>query len=465
MNLEAFGISLGVASMLVTVAAVAREVRTFRRRRLTEQLYSDYTFDIQRYIFGGEVPNLSARIQHVAEEVLAELPGHTFDALVAGLSGRLVYSVRSQTGDRLIVKTVLDDRRITRARMSLFNEAVVLGHLNGRGAPQVIRAAFTQATNRPYVLRQMLPGASFDRVLYDLAGKGQPPRLSEVQQFLTSVGRSVAELHGLGVVHGDIKPANIIAEWQIVQPGQFRISAAGPIRLLDFEAAAIVEHGSWGAVGDVTRGTPFYMAPERYAQTRVSPSADVYSLSALSALLLTGRPEVPGSRAGERITTPRLRATIRRGMSVDLLERFQSVDHWLKELDRGFRQEMASDGDREVKWPKDDPSAFVRELSEEALSVAVGALVRYSRVSERIDASTVDALIRSRYSELDAITRSLVDTVWFERSGLDDAAGSLGITYDDAEARLQEFARELAANIRTLSLESERQRGAQRPPA
>ncbi len=111
------------------------------------------------------------------------------------------------------------------------------------------------------------------------------------------VCRALAYAHSRGVVHRDIKPANIL------------ISHRGDVKLVDFGIATI--HGD--EQSDLTRegmtlGTPSYMAPEQFQNTRnVDYRADVYSLGVVLYEMVTGKRPYPGS------FTPDVLARIQKG--------------------------------------------------------------------------------------------------------------------------------------------------------
>ena len=97
---------------------------------------------------------------------------------------------------------------------------------------------------------------------------------------MEGVGRSLDELHGLGVVHRDLKPDNVLV----------RSCADGwePV-IIDLGIAKWLAHEAATATGSVF-GTPHYMSPEQFRDTKhVGPATDRYALAVIAFELLSGR--------------------------------------------------------------------------------------------------------------------------------------------------------------------------------
>ena len=87
--------------------------------------------------------------------------------------------------------------------------------------------------------------------------------------------KSLTAIHAAGVVHGDLKPSNVL------------LAPDGP-RVIDFGISQAAEATSL-APGGLVVGTPSYMAPEQAAGMEVGPLSDVFSLGAVLAFAATGR--------------------------------------------------------------------------------------------------------------------------------------------------------------------------------
>lgn len=95
---------------------------------------------------------------------------------------------------------------------------------------------------------------------------------------------AVDAVHRAGLVHGDIKPDNVMCEHN------------GRLLLMDFGAAARFDHGD----DTLDRaGTPLAMAPERFEQARLTQAADVFGIGVVLFYWLEGRYPVAGADATE----------------------------------------------------------------------------------------------------------------------------------------------------------------------
>lgn len=104
-----------------------------------------------------------------------------------------------------------------------------------------------------------------------------PMPLAEAARLGDEMAQALIAVHAAGIVHRDVKPANILVE-----------SATGRAKLVDFGIAWIAGNPRLTASNSVI-GTPHYLAPELLAGGAVSPAADVYELGICMYQLLTGQ--------------------------------------------------------------------------------------------------------------------------------------------------------------------------------
>jgi serine/threonine-protein kinase PpkA len=131
-----------------------------------------------------------------------------------------------------------------------------------------------------WLASEYLPGGT----LAERIGKPLPvPRALEI---LGDLARGLAHAHARGVVHGDVKPSNVL----------FRgVRGSGDAVLVDFGTAVLMRANHRRAVG----GTPGYMSPEQSRGEALDARADLFSLGCVLRDMLAGRvagPE-PGSDA------------------------------------------------------------------------------------------------------------------------------------------------------------------------
>lgn len=175
--------------------------------------------------------------------------------------------------------------------------------------------------------------------------------------ILEQVAGALDAAHADGLVHRDVKPANIL----LAEPGAGRPELA---YLLDFGIARATDPGSRTALtrtGAVI-GTLAYMAPERFLAREAGPASDVYSLACVLHEMLTGARPYPGTGFEVQVAghvhqpPPRpsalrsglpaaLDAVVAGGMAKDPAARYRSAG----DLARAARAALAGAGVREVR--------------------------------------------------------------------------------------------------------------------
>jgi serine/threonine protein kinase len=101
------------------------------------------------------------------------------------------------------------------------------------------------------------------------------------------VALGLAAAHRKGIIHRDVKPANIL------------VGRGGTIKLSDFGIATFykdVDATQLTKIGAII-GTTLYMAPEQARKKTISPATDIYSLGAVMYEMITGHPPFTGSSA------------------------------------------------------------------------------------------------------------------------------------------------------------------------
>ena len=158
-----------------------------------------------------------------------------------------------------------------------------------------------------------------------LAGLSQAERIG----LMLQAARMVAATHGVGVMHKDLKPTNLLIQ-PLAGGWQVRLADFGCGRMLDpqqLEALGMTRLGmTLPAIGDGNSGTLLYMPPEVLAGHLPMPSADVYALGILLYQMLAGDLRKPLSTGWEHdIDDPLLRADIAAATHGDPARRMQTA--------------------------------------------------------------------------------------------------------------------------------------------
>jgi serine/threonine-protein kinase len=99
---------------------------------------------------------------------------------------------------------------------------------------------------------------------------------TEVPSILRPLAEALDYAHGRGLIHRDVKPANII------------VSPEGAVKLTDFGMARAIEQTHLTAAGTIV-GTPNYMSPEQARGRRAGAHSDQYSLAVVAYEMLSGQ--------------------------------------------------------------------------------------------------------------------------------------------------------------------------------
>jgi len=136
-----------------------------------------------------------------------------------------------------------------------------------------------------YYAMEYLDGIPLDELIENF----QPQLEGRVINLLRQVCGSLTEAHEVGLIHRDVKPANIMLNRR---GGMFDV-----VKVLDFGLVKAVDSKQLGSLtqsGALT-GTPLYMSPEAINQPEdVGPRSDLYAVGAVGFYLLTGKPVFEG---------------------------------------------------------------------------------------------------------------------------------------------------------------------------
>jgi len=187
-------------------------------------------------------------------------------------------------GTPAAVKILRDEGKESRQER-FRREAKLLSELKAAAFPRFY--AYGTVAGRAYIVEELLEPREL------------PKGSRSAARFLLALCAALGELHAHGLVHCDIKPANIL----------YRPGADGPV-LVDLGLAASLSEGPGG-------GTPGYSAPEQFMGGEITPAADIHALGVLA----------------ERMGT-HWKGIIRRATSSIPAERFRTVGEFAHAIRR-----------------------------------------------------------------------------------------------------------------------------------
>ncbi|MBF0143161.1 MAG: serine/threonine protein kinase [Magnetococcales bacterium] len=150
--------------------------------------------------------------------------------------------------------------------------------LEGLYHPNIARVyAFREEEGIPFLVMELVRGET----LANRLRSGNLPDLASRLGWVVGVLSGIAHVHGLGVVHRDLKPGNIVV------PGD-----GSAVKVTDFGIASTPEESEFS----VTRlsGTPGYMAPEQLMGGLADPRSDLFAIGVVLYELVIGQKPFPG---------------------------------------------------------------------------------------------------------------------------------------------------------------------------
>ena len=186
------------------------------------------------------------------------------------------------------------------------------------------------ADGMPYIAMELVAGGSLDQLMKNAGASIDIPRVMKICEQVAQALRCAADQ---GLVHGDVKPENVL------------LDANGNAKLVDFGLAAMQKDTNeiWG--------TPYYIAPEKVKKEPVDYRADMYSLGGTIYHALTGVAPFEGDDAAAVVRkrfegapvppsairpdiTPQIDALVLKMLALNPADRFPSFEALLQEFGR-----------------------------------------------------------------------------------------------------------------------------------
>ncbi|MEU1994110.1 protein kinase [Nocardia gamkensis] len=230
--------------------------------------------------------------REVTTPVTAELAAAGFeDAVEVGRGGfSVVYRCRQPALDRTVAVKVLTTELYADNQARFLREQQVMGRLTGHPNIVTVLEAGTTATGRPYLV---MPYHSLNSLDAWIRRDG-PLSVENAVTIGVKIAGALEIAHGLGILHRDVKPGNIL------------LTDYGEPALTDFGIAHVT--GGFRTGPGVLTGSPAFTAPEVLEGDDPTPAADVYSLGATLFSALTGHAAFE-RRSGENLVAQFVRVT------------------------------------------------------------------------------------------------------------------------------------------------------------
>ncbi|MFD5660560.1 serine/threonine-protein kinase, partial [Streptomyces hirsutus] len=289
----------------------------------------------------------------------SEIGGHRLVGRLGAGGMGVVYLARSPHGAWCALKVIRAEHADDPGFRARFRrETQLAARLSGRWTVPVL-AADADARS-PWLATGYVPGLS----LADAVARHGPWRHAHLVPLGSALAEALDDVHTAGLVHRDVKPANVL------------LAVDGP-RLIDFGIARAFGATALTAAGTVV-GSPGYLSPEQARGRDVGPASDVFSLGCVLAHAATGRAVFGGGGAAAVLyrtvheepdldgVPPELDRIVRRCLAKDpqarpgarrLFEIFGEFepDGWLPE---GLPALVAAQASRIVDLPVPEPTVI-----------------------------------------------------------------------------------------------------------
>ncbi|MFF0107318.1 bifunctional serine/threonine-protein kinase/ABC transporter substrate-binding protein [Streptomyces hirsutus] len=289
----------------------------------------------------------------------SEIGGHRLVGRLGAGGMGVVYLARSPHGAWCALKVIRAEHADDPGFRARFRrETQLAARLSGRWTVPVL-AADADARS-PWLATGYVPGLS----LADAVARHGPWRHAHLVPLGSALAEALDDVHTAGLVHRDVKPANVL------------LAVDGP-RLIDFGIARAFGATALTAAGTVV-GSPGYLSPEQARGRDVGPASDVFSLGCVLAHAATGRAVFGGGGAAAVLyrtvheepdldgVPPELDRIVRRCLAKDprarpcarrLFEVFGEFepDGWLPE---GLPALVAAQASRIVDLPVPEPTVI-----------------------------------------------------------------------------------------------------------
>ncbi|MBU2583603.1 MAG: serine/threonine protein kinase [Alphaproteobacteria bacterium] len=261
---------------------------------------------------------------------------------------------------------------------------------------------YVEQDDTPFIIMEFVEAGTLERVTRSRTLLPLPQVAEVMAQLLAALGHA----HDKGVIHRDVKPANILCP------------AATSIKVTDFGVARFQNLGLTRDGGGGAIGTPNYMSPEQFLGREVDGRADLFAAGIIMYQLLTGakpypaddipslmhkllneapppvsqlRPELPAS----------LDALMTRALQRNPTDRFQSAEEFIREIESALQRASAAPSERI------DLTSIAGQAASHANDASTSELSR--TMAERLAPATLHGLEESLARAIGPIARVVLN--------------------------------------------------------
>ena len=248
-------------------------------------------------VFVPSSPDVASETATPAASVVLPGPGDVVSGKyrierVVGEGGMgVVYAAQHLLLDQRVALKVLlvDPIQGAEGAERFVREAQAAARLHSEHLVRVVDAG-TVETGAPFLVMEYLEG----RDLAEVLRTDGPLRATDVADYILQALAALAKAHAAGIVHRDVKPANLFLS--------VRDDGSTILKVLDFGISKQRSRKpQWKELtGKTILGTPNYMSPEQLRSSKnVDARADIWSVGVVMYELLCGRPPFDGDEPGE----------------------------------------------------------------------------------------------------------------------------------------------------------------------
>ena len=190
------------------------------------------------------------------------------DTIGTGATSRVTRAFDPMIGRTVAIKLFSSELATGEGRDRFLSEARVVGQISHPGIIALHDMGIDESSSTPYLVMEYVEGQPLERIL----DKGSIP-FSRASAWTAEVATALAVAHRKGVIHGDVKPANIL------------ITEEGRVKLTDFGMARLASHDGKDTP---LLGTPAYWCPEQIVGKPQDARSDIFSLGVVLYEMVTG---------------------------------------------------------------------------------------------------------------------------------------------------------------------------------